>query len=173
MLATEYEMVRQELAEIAAAHDGNRSALIPMLQKVQGEDAHISELSMQIIADVLDIHPVEVYGVASFYHFLNIQPKGAFVVRLCRTVSCEMQGKDRVARQLESDLGIRFGERTPDSRFTLEWCNCLGQCDEGPALMVNEVVHTRVTPESVSKILEECRSAFGVHARQRKETQSL
>ena len=84
-----------------------------------------------------------------------------------------MLEKDRVARQLENDLGIEFGGTTPDGKFTLEWANCLGQCDQGPAVMVNEAVHTRVTPESVSRILEECRRAFGVHARQRKETQGL
>jgi len=110
-----------------------------------------------------------VYGVVSFYSFLDHRPKGKFVIRLCRTLSCDMQGKDRVARQLENDLGIRFGETTPDGKFTLEWANCIGMCDQGPALLVNEQVFTRVTPEKVHDILEGCRRTFGVYALEQKE----
>ena len=121
---------------------------------------------MQVVADVLGIHPVEVYGVVSFYAFLRQEPQGPVRIRLCRTISCDMAGKDRVARQLENDLGIAFGETTPDGRFTLEWANCLGMCDQGPALLVNDKVFTRVTPEQVHEILEECRRTFGAHARQ-------
>jgi [NiFe] hydrogenase diaphorase moiety large subunit len=124
---------------------------------------------MQVIADQLALHPVEVYSVVSFYAFLDHRPKGKFVVRLCQTISCDMAGKCRVARQLESDLGIRFGETTADGKFTLEHANCLGMCDQGPALLVNDEVHTRVTPEKVHEILEGCRRTFGVHAAQPKE----
>jgi len=106
---------------------------------------------------------VEVYSVASFYSFLGHNPKGRFIIRLCRTVSCEMQGKERVSRQLENDLGIRFGETTPDGNFSLEWANCLGMCDQGPALLINERIYTKVTPKKVHDILEECRSTFGVY----------
>ena len=77
--------------------------------------------------------------------------------------------KIRVARQLENDLGIAFGETTKDGKFTLEWANCMGMCDQGPALLVNERVFTRVTPEQVHAILEDCRKVFGVHATERKE----
>jgi [NiFe] hydrogenase diaphorase moiety large subunit len=119
---------------------------------------------MQEIADLLDLHPVEVHSVVSFYSFLDEKPQGQFVIRLCRTITCEMVGKDEVARQLENDLGIKFGETTPDAKFSLQWADCLGMCDQGPALLVNEKVFTRVTPELVHGILEECRSTFGVHA---------
>jgi [NiFe] hydrogenase diaphorase moiety large subunit len=124
---------------------------------------------MQVVADLLEIHPVEVYGVVTFYSFLDQKPKGRFIIRLCRTLSCDMQGKAHVARQLENDLGIRFGETTPDGRFTLEWANCLGMCDQGPALLVNEQVFTHVTPERVHDIIEGCRKAFGAHALQQEE----
>ena len=124
---------------------------------------------MQVIADLLDIHPVEVYSVVSFYAFLGSEPPGQFVIRLCRTISCDMQGKDRVARQLENDLGIDFGETTADGNFTLEWANCMGMCDQGPALLVNDRVYTQVTPEKVHEILEECRRAFGLSAPEHKE----
>jgi [NiFe] hydrogenase diaphorase moiety large subunit len=106
---------------------------------------------------------------AAIYAFLNAAPQGRFVVRLCRTITCDMAGKDRVARQLENDLKIKFGETTPDGRFTLEWANCLGMCDQGPALLVNDQVLTKVTPEQVHEILEACRKSFSPHALAGKE----
>lgn len=170
MLISEREQLRTNIERRIKDFGNNRSALIPVLQEIQLEHGHISEYVMQVIADVLNIHPVEVYGVVSFYSFIGHKQKGRFIIRLCRTISCDMQGKDRVARQLENDLGISFGETTPDGNFTLEWANCLGMCDQGPALLVNERIYTKVTPENVHNILEECRKVFGVHSLQEKET---
>jgi len=166
MLVSEREQLRGNIEIWVAQYGSNRSALIPVLEEVQQKYGHISEYVMQVVADILKIHPVEVCGVVSFYSFLGQKPKGRFIIRLCRTISCEMQGKDRVARQLENDLGIVFGETTPDGNFTLEWANCLGMCDQGPALLVNERIYTQVTPETVHDILEECRRTFGVYAPQ-------
>ena len=164
MLVSERELLREKVEQWVEQYGTDRSSLIPVLQEVQRAYGHISEYVMQVIAHILDIHPVEVHSVVSFYSFLGHKLKSRFIVRLCRTISCEMQAKARVAQQLENDLGIQFGETTPDGRFMLEWANCLGMCDQGPALLVNERVYTRVTPEKVHDILEECRSTFGVYA---------
>jgi [NiFe] hydrogenase diaphorase moiety large subunit len=164
MFVTESDKLRVGLEEIASSYAYDRAALLPMLQLIQDKKSRISEYAMQICADILDIHPVEVYGVISFYSFLNIEPKGKFIVRMCRSISCDMAGKERVARQLRNDLGINFGETTSDGKFTLEWTNCLGMCDGGPAILVNDVSHVLVTPEKVHDILEQCRERFGVHA---------
>ena len=169
MLLTERDRLKEEIVGWAARFGRDRAALIPVLQEVQRKYQHISPFAMQTIADTLDIHPVEVHSVVSFYSFLDTAPHGKFVVHLCQTLSCDMAGKERVARQLENDLGIRFGETTADGKFTLRRANCLGMCDQGPALLVNDVVHTRVTPEKVHEILEECRKVFGVHATQARE----
>ncbi len=164
MLLTEQDALQQEIRDLGDRFGRDRGALIPILQEIQRKYARVSGYAMQIVADMLDIHPMEVYGVISFYSFLDHRPKGQFVIRLCRTISCDMRDKDRVARQLENDLGICFGETTPDGRFTLEWANCIGMCDQGPALLVNDHVFTRVTPDKVHEILEGCRRVFGVHA---------
>ena len=97
-------------------------------------------------------------------HARGTEQKGKFVIRLCRTISCQMKGRDMVARQLENDLGITFGETTEDGMFTLEWTSCLGMCDKGPALMVNEKIYSAVTPAGVHAILDECRNKYTVHA---------
>ena len=100
MLLTERERLREELLDLTDQIGHDRSALLPMLQEVQRRYFHISEYCMQVIADLLDIHPVEVHSVVSFYSFLDEQPQGQFVIRLCRTVTCDMAGKEHVARQL-------------------------------------------------------------------------
>jgi [NiFe] hydrogenase diaphorase moiety large subunit len=169
MLVSEREQLRGNIVKWVKQYGSNRSALIPVMEEVQREYGHISEYVMQIVADILDIHPVEVDSVVSFYSFLGHKSKGRFIVRLCRTISCEMQYKERVAQQLENDLGIRFGETTANGHFTLEWANCLGMCDQGPAMLVNERIYTQVTPEKVHDILEECRSTFGVYGPNAKE----
>lgn len=169
VLMTEQERLRTELEQMIQKLGSNRSALIPILQDVQRRYFHISDFAMQCIADLLDIHPVEVHSVVSFYSFLDFKPKGRFIIRLCRTLCCEMANKDRVARQLETDLGIEFGQTTADGKFTLEYANCIGMCDQGPAMLVNDRVYTRVTPEMVHEIIESCRQVFGLHATQTAE----
>ncbi len=169
MLVTEQAKLQALVADLAQKHGCTRSSLIPILQEVQEQYSEVSEFAMQVIADQLDIHPAEVNSVVSFYAFLDTVPKGRFVIRMCRTISCQMAGAHNVARQLENDLGIEFGETTADKRFTLEWANCLGMCDQGPAMLVNDKVYTNLTAEKVHGILEECRGTFGVHATAGKE----
>jgi [NiFe] hydrogenase diaphorase moiety large subunit len=169
VLLTERDRIRRSLAELVEQYGAHRSSLLPILQEIQRQHYHISEYAMQVVADLLGIHPVEVFAVVSFYSFLDFKPKGRFIIRVCRTMCCHMQGKARVARQLETDLGIKFGETTPDGRFTLEWANCIGMCDLGPALLVNDRVYTQVTPDKVHLIIEECRKVFGAHHLQAQE----
>ena len=169
MLVTEREQLRNDLVKMTDRFGRDRSALMPILQELMRIRYHISEYSMQVIADLLDIHPVEVSSVVSFYSFLEDKPQGQFVIRLCRTIACDMSGESNVARQLVNDLEIEFGDTTTDGKFTLGWANCLGMCDQGPAMLVNENIYTQVTPEKVHHILDECRSTFGVHATVDKE----
>jgi [NiFe] hydrogenase diaphorase moiety large subunit len=166
MLVNQQQQLQDEIRALVEHHGRTRSALMPVLQEIQQKHASVSDFAMQVIADELRIHPAEVYGVVSFYAFLHHQARGKFQIRLCQTISCDLAGKTRVARQLENELGIAFGEATADGRFSLEWASCLGMCDQGPALLVNERVYTRVTPDQVHQIIEDCRKVFGAHAAQ-------
>jgi len=171
MLMTERERAAAEIRALADKLGRDRSSLVPILLEVKKKYHRINSYAMQVIADLLGIHPVEVHSVVSFYAFLGDHAQGRFVIRLCRTISCDMQGKERVRRQLENDLGIPFGATTADGSFTLEWANCIGMCDQGPALLVNDRLYTKVTPERVHAILGECRRVFGVHAAEAKEVE--
>ncbi|MEW6515557.1 MAG: NAD(P)H-dependent oxidoreductase subunit E [candidate division FCPU426 bacterium] len=164
MLESERLRLSKEIEDLAAHYHYQRQGLLPILQAIKSKHHHLSDFALQEVARLLSIHPVEVYGVVSFYSFLSTSQQGNFVIRLCRTISCDLAGKDAVARQLENELGIKFGETTPDGRFSLFWANCLGMCDQGPALLVNDYVFTRVTAERVFDILEACRRSFGVFA---------
>ena len=166
MLVSQDQKIQDDIHALVDRYGRTRAALMPVLQDIQRQYASISDFAMQVVADELGIHPAEVYGVVSFYAFLHHEPKGRFQIRLCQTISCDLSGKARVARQLENELGIAFGETTPDGRFSLEWASCLGMCDQGPALLVNDRVYTRVTPDQVHQIIEDCRRVFGAHAAQ-------
>ena len=169
MLMTERERMAAEIRALADRLGHERTSLVPILLEIKRKYHRIDSYAMQVIGDLLGIHPVEVHSVVSFYAFLGDRAQGRFVIRLCRTLSCDMQGKDRVMRQLENDLGIRFGETTADGSFTLDWANCMGMCDQGPALLVNDRVYTRVTAETVRQIAAECRAAYSGHSAERKE----
>jgi len=169
MLKTERDTLGEEIIALAKKYEYKRSGLLPILQVIQEKYHHISDFAMQEIANLLNIHPVEVFGVVSFYSFLRTENTGNYVIRLCKTISCDMAGKKNVARQLENELGIRFGETTPDGHFTLEYVNCLGLCDQGPAMLVNDIAYTRVTPEMVHDIIQGCKRVFGSYAQEGKQ----
>lgn len=159
MLLTEQEKMREIIRSLAEKYGKDQGSLIPILRAIQKKYCFVSSVAMQEIADLLGIHPTEVYGVVTFYSFLSEEPQGKYIFRLCETISCDMVDKDSVACQLENDLGIQFGETSDDGMFTLLYTSCLGMCDQGPALMVNDKIFTRVTPATVSEIIEECQKS--------------
>jgi NADH:ubiquinone oxidoreductase subunit E len=158
MLATTPDRLQAEVAELIEKLGPGRSSLIPILQEVKRRYRGVDAEAMQVIAEALGIHPVEVHSVASFYAFLHGATEGRFVLRLCQTLSCDFAGKQAVADALTKELGIEFGATTDDELFTLEWASCVGMCDQGPAMLVNDRVYTRVTPEQVPSILADCRA---------------
>ena len=159
MPAIQQDQLRADVDALVEKLGPGRSSLIPILADVKRRFHEIDAESMQTIADALDIHPVEVHSVATFYAFLHGAPEGRFVVRLCGTLSCDFAGKDAVADALTEELGVGLDESTGDGLFTLEWASCVGMCDQGPALLVNDEVHTRVTPEKAREIVAACRAA--------------
>lgn len=153
MLVYEKNALTEEIEGLAKKHGTDRSALLPILQDLQKTHHAISDFAQQEVARVLDIHPVEVFSVISFYHFLRPETTGRNIVRLCKTIVCDLAGKEVVQKAIERELGIKFGETTKDKRITLEFTNCLGMCDQGPAMIVNERVYTKLDPETACEIL--------------------
>ncbi|OPY65622.1 MAG: NADH-quinone oxidoreductase subunit E [Syntrophorhabdus sp. PtaU1.Bin050] len=131
-----------------------REQLLPVLQYVVSQEKWLSEDALSEVARAFDMSAAEVYGVASFYSFLDTEPRGDYVIRVCRTVSCDMAGKEAILEALEKTLCISIGETTADRKFTLLETNCMGWCAEGPAMLVNDYVYTGLTPEKVVNILQ-------------------
>lgn len=155
MLVEEKTSLAEEIESLVDEHGDDRSALLPILHEIQKKYRYISDYAQQEIARHLNIQPVEVYSVISFYAFLNSEPKGRNIVRICRTVSCEMKGKEAVERAIERELKIKIGDTTKDNKFTVEYANCLGLCDVAPAMSINDRVFTRLTPEKAVQLLTE------------------
>jgi [NiFe] hydrogenase diaphorase moiety large subunit len=164
MRVIDYEKLREEVEEVAAHTSYNRASLLPVLRMIKERYRGIDDEAMQIVADVLGCHPVEVNAVASFYAFLKPETQGRFIFRLCRTYSCQLAGKEEIARQLARDLGIDFGETSPDGAFSLEWANCMGMCDQGPAMLVNEDIFTKLTPNRVHVIVQDYKNRPEIYA---------
>jgi len=156
MLEIEKNAISLEIEELVSKYGKGRQSLLPVVQEIQKKYNFISEFSQQEIAKALDIHPVEVYGVVTFYAFLGTNYSARYNVRLCRTISCDLAGKESVARSIIQELGIDFGEATQDNKFTLDYINCMGMCDQGPAMLINDQVHTHLTPSKVVDILKNC-----------------
>jgi len=155
MLVMEKNTLSEEIQELVVKYGNDRSALLQILQDIQKRHKHISDYAQQEIARLLDIHPVEVYSVITFYSFLKSKKRGRNIVRLCKTISCDLQGRNYVEEAVKRELGISFGESTKDEKITLEFTNCLGMCDQGPAMIINDRVYTKLDPEKAVKILNE------------------
>jgi len=155
MLVYEKNALSEEIELLVEKYGVERSSLLQILQDVQRKYHHISDFAQQEIARLLSIHPVEVNSVISFYSFLHSEPQGRNTIKLCKTISCDMAGKQKIEDALTRELGISFGETTKDKKYTLEHTNCMGMCDQGPAMLINDRVFTRLDPEKAVNILNE------------------
>ncbi len=144
------ELVKQQ----AEVHGKTRESLMPILQAVIRSERFLSEDAMVAIARELDISTADVYGTASFYTFMDTKPKGKNIIRVCKTITCHMKGKDAVIGALEDLLKIKLGENTSDGKFSLLQANCLGWCHKGPVMLINDEVHPEVTPESAVEVIQ-------------------
>jgi NADH:ubiquinone oxidoreductase subunit E len=141
--------------ELVEKHGKTRNALMPVLQGIVAREKFLSEDAMIAVARELDLSAADVYGTASFYTFLDIKPRGKNIIRVCKTISCHMQGKEAIIKAIEDHLKVKVGETSHDNKFTLLTANCLGWCHKGPVLLVNDEVFPSVTPEKTIAIIEE------------------
>ena len=145
------------IQEKVERYGSERKALIPILQGIVKEQKYIKQCDMVSVARALDISSADVYGVASFYSFLEGEEKGEYVIRVCKSITCDMKGKHKILKKLEDLLHIEIGGTTPDKKFTLLETNCIGLCDQGPAMLINEEPYTHLEVETLSEIIYEYR----------------
>lgn len=141
--------------ELSDKHGRARESLMPILQAIVQKHNYLTDEAMVEVAKELDISAAEVYGTASFYTFLNTQEKGKYIIRVCKTITCSMKGKSDIIQTLEEMLKIKVGETTPDRQFSLIETNCIGWCHKAPAILINELPYTELTPKKVSEIIKD------------------
>ena len=136
-----------------------KSALLPILHLAQESfDGWLSTETMDYVASILSIEPIEVYEVASFYSMYNLKPVGQFVFEVCQTGPCMISGSDNIITYIQQQLDIKPGETTKDGIFTLKLVECLGACGYAPMMQVGKIYKEHLTKEKVDAIITEYRS---------------
>ncbi|MFD2573373.1 NADH-quinone oxidoreductase subunit NuoE [Spirosoma soli] len=132
-----------------------KSALLPLLHLLQEQEGWTSPEGMDYVARLLDIQPIEVYEVATFYTMYHVQPVGKHVIEYCRTGPCCLMGAEEVLSHLKQRLGIDTGQTTVDGQFTLKEVECLAACGMGPVFQIREKYYMNLTNERVDEIIDE------------------
>ena len=142
-----------QVEEILKEYPSQKDFMLQALQKI----AQQSELNKEVLLKVskhFNLSPATVFGIASFYSFLPLTKHGKYVIRICKSVSCEIGEKEEILDAIKKELGIEVGETTNDRLFTLLETNCIGWCDESPAMLINDKVYTRLTKDKVISIIQ-------------------
>lgn len=141
--------------QIIEEHKTVKGALIPVLHGIQELYGYLPEHVLQIVSEELNIALTEIYGVATFYSFFSLEPKGEFVIRVCMGTACYVKGAQPILDKLAEDLNLEVGKTTEDGKFTLESCRCIGACGLAPVITINEKVYGRLQVEDIPGILKE------------------
>jgi NADH-quinone oxidoreductase subunit E len=164
--AREYDMVKfsendlGKVQEIIAHYPEGKqkSALLPVLHLAQDTfGGWLSTETMDYVASLLQIEPIEVYEVATFYSMYHLKPVGKYVFEVCQTGPCMLRGSDDIIQYITQTLGIRSGETTSDGLFTLKTVECLGACGYAPMMQLGKYYREHLTKEKVDAIIAECR----------------
>jgi NADH-quinone oxidoreductase E subunit len=145
----------QKLTPILKEFEGQKWSLIPLLQKVQEEFGYIPPATIQPIAKALQLFPSEVQGVITFYSQFSLEPKGKYVVRVCKGTACHVRGGQSILKILKKELSLAEGQTSEDYLFTLETVACLGACFLAPAMMVNKTYFGKLSPPKINSILKQ------------------
>lgn len=144
----------KELFKVINEHRNDKGALMPILQQAQDIYGYLPKEVQVIISDEMDIPLEKIYGVATFYSQFSLYPKGKYQISVCLGTACYVKGSGDILDKFKELLGISSGECTPDGKFSLDACRCVGACGLAPVIMVNDEVYGRLTVDDVAGILK-------------------
>ncbi|RKY39271.1 MAG: hypothetical protein DRP75_02610 [Candidatus Omnitrophota bacterium] len=148
--------MKERLKQILNSYHNQREALLPCLHLIQKEEGGLSEEIALFLAKELNLPPVEVYSVASFYSMFTVkQQKAKYIIRVCVSLPCYLKGSDKILEVLHKELGINSGEVSADKKFFIEEVSCLGACGKAPVMLINETLYDNLTPEKVREIISQ------------------
>ncbi len=145
--------VEKLIQNLSKEYGRGSQALLPILQSIQKEKGFVSKEDAWLVSEELGIPIIEIYRTVTFYDLLWIGKKADYEIRVCDSISCAVNGGDRIYQAVVTELGLDGEGMSKDGRFFVERVNCLGRCDESPAMMVNEDVYTGLTPDEARKIV--------------------
>jgi len=144
-----------ELEALGKRYPSPKALVLPALWRVQEQEGFVTLEGIEAVAELTGYSKAEVYGVATFYTMLHLQPVGTHTIQVCKTLSCALNGQKTILETLKERLGIEVGETTPDGLFTLMQVECLGACGHAPVMQIDETLHEDLTAESVGTILDQ------------------
>ncbi|UCD84051.1 MAG: NADH-quinone oxidoreductase subunit NuoE [Deltaproteobacteria bacterium] len=145
---------RKKFEQVLQRYPRKEAALLPTLYLAQEEFGYLSAEVVQYVAELMEIPAPRVYGVATFYTMFNKEPVGRYHIQVCSNVSCALRGVEQLVEYLKEKLKINVGETTPDKKFTLSTVECLGFCDNSPAMQINDDYYSDLTRDKIDEILE-------------------
>lgn len=147
--------IRNRIRAEFPKYPNKRAVTLPALHIVHDEFRSVSPEAMKEIAELLELHPSEVYDTMSFYGFFREadHPMGKQRVWVCRSISCMLRGGEELLAGVSERLGVKIGETSSDGRVTLEFAECLGACEQAPCILVNDECHGNQTEESVVELI--------------------
>ncbi|MCS7015584.1 MAG: NAD(P)H-dependent oxidoreductase subunit E [Gemmatales bacterium] len=159
------EDLRQAIENYTHRYATRQAALLPALHLIQDRFRCVPAAAIEELADLLDLHPAQVYDTLSFYGFFRDaeHPLGKFRVWVCRSLPCMLRGGEDLLDGLCRYLHVEPGQTTPDGSFTLEYAECLGACELAPCLLVNDECHGPLTLEAARQLLDQLRQQGGQH----------
>lgn len=142
-----------KVQEIIAQYGNKQGGIIEAYHAIQKEYNYLPKEAIIKAAKTFGVSESQAYGVATFYSYLSVEPRGKYIIRMCESAPCHVAGADEVIKAIENQLGIKVGETTADGKFTLELTECIGQCQATPVITVNSEPIFDVTPQKVPEIL--------------------
>lgn len=143
---------------VIQTYERKRDSLIPILHEIQARAGRISDEAMEEVADWLDVPVSEVHGTATFYTLFSTETKGRYIIRLCDSPPCHIEGSKSIKAAIQKEIGVEPGQTTDDGNFTFELVSCFGLCGVAPAVMINEEVYGNLTPEMMPDIINKYRN---------------
>lgn len=141
------------LKQVIADLKDTKGALMPIMQHAQEIYGYLPIEVQTMISDETGIPLEKIYGVATFYAQFSLQPKGKYQISVCLGTACYVKGSSKIYEKLQELLGISGGECTPDGKYSLDTCRCVGACGLAPVMMINDEVYGRLVPDDVAGIL--------------------
>jgi NADH-quinone oxidoreductase E subunit len=148
------EKTRKKIDKIVARYPQKEAAILPLLHIAQQEFGFISPDSEERVAEILEIKPIRVREVVTFYTMLNREPVGKYSIQVCSNLSCTLLGSEKLIDYLKEKLGIKPGQTTKDKKFTLSVVECLGACEQAPCMMINFDYYGNLDKKKIDKILD-------------------